>query len=231
MADISGCDSSAPPRAGPARRDHRGFTLVEAVVSLMIAAMLLMALAASLVVQVKGATAARQNQQSIDQASDQIEQVRALSFAAVAMDPTGADFAGDKCGGSVQIWCITGNNPSTWAMKYPDPNNSAVILSEPLYVGGQPGGPLLPHKHACANGATCKVYATTPAGSNNTYRRVTVVVTWLDHGQSKTRVTSTQITSTRRGLPLPLFAWSPNAAAPPSTQATAGGQPRLFSCS
>ncbi len=125
-----------------------------------------------------------------------------MDYKAVAMDP--ADLATDQCTTAGQMWCITGSDLSL--LRYPDPSNNAVPLTEAVAFDGHPGSPLLPHVHNnCGGIKTCKVYATAPTGSQNKYRRVTVVVTWSDHGEPKTRVTSTQVTNTTRGLPDPLF--------------------------
>jgi Tfp pilus assembly protein PilV len=176
-----------------------GFTLVETIVALLVAALMFSALAATLVQTARASLAARQNQQSVDLANDSVETVRNLSFAAIAMDPTGADLTGDTRISKVG---------STY---YFDPDGTGTY-KEPIYQ--VTGAAVVPHvKTTVHNGTsyTVKTYVTTPTDSlvnANGDRRVTVVVDWTTGGTTRSRLSSTIVADTRRGLPLPKYTWT-----------------------
>jgi type II secretory pathway pseudopilin PulG len=188
-----------------------GFTLVETVVAMMVAALMFSALAATLVQTTRASLAARQNQQSIDLANDSVESVRNLSFASIAMDPTGADLSGDT-----RITKVG----STY---YFDPDGTGTY-KEPIYT--VTGAAVVPHVATSTHNGTAykvKTYVTTPADSlvnTNGDRRVTVIVEWTTNGQTRSRLTSTVVADTRRGLPLPKYTWT----APVSKTVSRGGR-------
>jgi type II secretory pathway pseudopilin PulG len=181
------------------RRSDEGFTLVETVVALMVAALMFSALAATLVQTARASLTARQNQQAIDIANDGIEMVRNLNFAAIAMDPTGADLAGDSRISKVGL------------TYYFDPDGTGTY-KEPIY--SVTGAGVVPHVRTATHNGTSyavKTYVTTPSDSLvnvNGDRRVTVIVDWTTNGRTRSRVTSTIVADTRRGLPLPKYTWS-----------------------
>jgi type II secretory pathway pseudopilin PulG len=180
-----------------------GFTLVETVVAMLVAALMFSALAATLVQTTRASLAARQNQQSVDLANDSVETVRNLSFASIAMDPTGADLTGDT-----RITKVG----STY---YFDPDGTGTY-KEPIYT--VTGAGVVPHvKTQVHNGTSfsVKTYVTAPVDAlvnANGDRRVTVIVEWTTNGRTHTRLTSTIVADTRRGLPLPKYTWTASVA-------------------
>ena len=68
--------------------DDGGFTLVEQVVALMIAAIVFTAAAYALIGGLKQSSFAQQNQQSADMLNQAVEDARALTYDQLAMRPT-----------------------------------------------------------------------------------------------------------------------------------------------
>ena len=173
-------------RRGRTRGDD-GVTLVEIMVALTIASAVFLALALAAIAGVKGTLMARQNQLAGDMMNQAIERVRALDFADVAMVTGDSSLATDSRIVSSKF------NPGTG-------------VAENLVFA--PVGTLNPHTTTeTQNGTTYTIsrYVTQPAGISSGTRRLTVVVTWPVGGEIKTRSTSTFVTATRRGLPLPRF--------------------------
>ena len=188
--------ASLAPRSQrrPEDRDA-GFTLLEAVVALMIATISFTALAAAGLTAIRGTTIARTNQQSADLLAKQIETVRSYDYDSATHDPTDPTLAGDSaitnCGGDS---CYDpGTGPETLA-----------IADDGLV---NPHRQTLPR--AAANNYvdyTITTYVTTPVDSTGAdYRRVTVTISWTQYGKTRTRTMSTIITYNERGLPLPVY--------------------------
>lgn len=173
-------------RRGRMRGDD-GVTLVEIMVALTIASGVFLALGLAAIAGVKGTLAARQNQLAGDMMNQAIERARALDFADVAMvtgDPT---LAGDPRIDS-------------------DTFDPGTGVAEDLVFASV--GTLNPHVTTETHNSTTYTiwrYVTQPAGISSGTRRLTVVVTWEVGDETKVRSTSTFVTATRRGLPLPRF--------------------------
>jgi Tfp pilus assembly protein PilV len=178
------------------RNDDAGFTLVEQVIALVVAALVFLAVAAIALSGMKATVMSRVNQQAIDVLNRSIEQARAMTYAELTMVST--DLASDTS--------ITGTSPLVWNV--PGVGSEAVDFHATGLVS--------PHVSTVTtniNGAvlTLKRYVTVP--SSATYdtsgfpsvKRFTAVVTWKLYGQTKTRYDSTLITDTVRGLPLPNY--------------------------
>jgi type II secretory pathway pseudopilin PulG len=179
---------------GASGRSDGGFTLVEAVVSLLVATMIFTAIAGGLMVSVRAGVTARQNQQAADVLNQEIERVRALDFGALTMVAT--DLVGDP------------NVTVSGGQYYFNPGGGA----EPVAVASVGG--INPHtRQTTLNHVTYTVrtYVTMPSDAQATYRRASVIVTWSTYGRSHTRSESTMIAYTRRGLPLPRFTFTANA--------------------
>ncbi len=167
--------------------DDAGMTLVEIMFALVIATGVLLALALATIAGVRGTLLARQNQLAADMVNQSIEKVRALDFADVSLvtgDPT---LSGDAriVGGKF--------DPGTGTAE------TVIFVSV---------GTLNPHiTSETRNGTTYSLarYVTQPAGLTTGTRRVTSVVTWQAQGKTHVRTSSTFVTATRRGLPLPRF--------------------------
>jgi hypothetical protein len=162
-------------------------TLVEIMVALTIASGVFLALGMATIAGVKGTLLARQNQLAADMVNQAIERVRALDFADVANVSGDAGLAAD---------------PRISGGKF-DPGTGTA---EDLVLASV--GTLNPHTYTeTRNGTTFTIsrYVTEPDGISTGTRRLTVVVTWPVGTEIKERSTSTFVTATRRGLPLPRF--------------------------
>lgn len=171
------------------RRGEAGFTLVEVMVSIVILVLAVAALLTTLVVALQGTVLGRANQQAGDVANAEIERIRSFSYPQVTLA------SGDS-----------------------------TLLSAPTYEG-EPvavalGGAVQPALTTfVADNRTYSVRrwvtdAETNAAGEVTVRRVTVEVSFEANGRDHVRTASTLVTNTRRGLPLPIFRFDYNGAAP-----------------
>lgn len=156
----------------------------------MIAAFVLLALAAGTLAAVKSTTASRMNQQAGNLLAQQIEELRALDYASLAN--RGSEVVGQPG--------VTG---TATAATYTPPNKTA----ESMVLDA--AGAVSPHKASVLQNATqftVRRYVTKPVDASGDYKRLTIVVTWTStDGTVKTRSSSTLLTLTERGLPLPRF--------------------------
>ncbi|HEY3338557.1 MAG TPA: type II secretion system protein [Propionicimonas sp.] len=176
--------------------DDRGFGLIEMVVALLIAGIVFTALATTLIASVQASLYSRQNQQATDFMTREIEQMRTLSYGALANRTS--DLAGDTRLSSCGI------------QKCLDVNGADAGGLEPIATGT--AGSVYPHTTVLTAAETNKTdftvsrYVTVapdqPAGQA---LRATVYITWQNKGVTKTRSLSTMIAYTQRGLPLPVF--------------------------
>jgi type II secretory pathway pseudopilin PulG len=189
--------------------DDSGFSLLEAVVALMVATVAFTALAAGAMSAIRGTLAGRQNQQAADFMARQIEQLRLTDFGGLA-NVDNAELTGDSkvttCSG---FRCVD------------------IGTGSPERIVVDPGGSITDHDYVVsgdeANRSTfrVRVYVTAPDWSQRDYyRRLTVVITWKDGQTTRTRSDSTMVAYTQRGLPLPVFKISP--AGPSSTAVNPG---------
>ena len=171
-----------------------GISLIESVVALVIAGAVFLSLGAASMSAVRATLNGRVNQQVGDFVSRALEQARSMDYAALAM--RSSDLTGDSylstCSGSPCYVAVPGN------------------AGEPLVLNDQ--GSVYPHVTTVAatqaNDVTIRLYTyvTRPADSFGAdYKRVTVVARWSAYGQQRSRVDSTIVTETQRGLPLPIF--------------------------
>jgi prepilin-type N-terminal cleavage/methylation domain-containing protein len=174
-----------------------GFSLVEMIVALTVAAMLLTGGAYVLGSSMKTVVAVRANSQAAELISESIEQLRSSAYAAVAMDP--ADLSGDsRISGSPGAQTF---DPDAGGSKFGEETVLAVT-----------GGVVKPHLSSVTRNDqvySLARYVTVPptdsSVSTASYKRVTVIVTWTSGGLTHTRQSSSFITLTRRGLPLPSY--------------------------
>ena len=183
--------------------DEDGFTLVETMVALGIAASVLLALLASTLFAVRATVTARQNQEAGNYLNQAIELTRSLDYGAITMR-TG-DLAGDP------------NIITTGAVPRYDVGTGAEVLDV------RDVGAVFPHVETkdTDNGRfIVRRYITVPDGATvdttgtPVVRRLTVEVSWTNGGTTRTRRAGTLITKTRTGLPLPYFTWAYNGPAP-----------------
>lgn len=176
--------------------DEAGFSMVESIVAITIAAMVFSGSALLLGQALKTTMFARQNQQAAEVVTAEIEALRALDYGALAM--VASDLTGDAA--------VTGSPPAT------DHDGSGPLTSEALALSAT--GAVNPHIRTVSLNATdytvtryvsevdVKADATSP---QSLAKRVTVRVSWTSGGTVRERLASTLVARTRRGLPLPQF--------------------------
>ena len=171
-----------------------GFTLVEVVVAMAMATALFTALAYAATTAIKSTQVGRQNQQAADLANQTLEDVRSLDWGAIVNDPGTL-----QCGVDPNLDCS--GDPSVVV----DGTSEEVLQQSGGLVGLAPDG-AYPVTYS-TNGVDYQVftYVTTPTGGDGDSRRITAYVNWDDYGTARTRVASTIVTNSTRGLPLPEF--------------------------
>lgn len=178
-------------RAQSSAREQSGFSLVETVIAITIAAVMLTALGGVLTTSMLTGLFARQSQNAIDLASETLEGYRALGYQALAMDPNKIAGSDPELGG-------TNQNPTF------DPGN--VASPEPL---ARLANGAVDHQQAVTKGLTPYTvwsYVTFPVDAKGaTYKRVTVRVTWTKNNALHERRATSFVSLVRRGLPLPNF--------------------------
>jgi type II secretory pathway pseudopilin PulG len=179
-------------------RDDSGFSLLEAVVALMVATVAFTALAAGAMSAIRGSMSARQNQQAADFMGRRIEELRLVDFGGLANRPAdlpGGDSSVTTCG---SYKCV---DPGTGVQERIVADDGGAIDDHVTEVQGA---------EANRTGYTLKTYVTAPNwAQRDYYRRLTVVVTWRDGSTTRVRRDSTIVTYTQRGLPLPVFKLTP----------------------
>lgn len=177
-------------------RGDDGFTLVEAVVALAIAVIVFMALTFALIGGAHEVLLAQQNQQAGDVVNQVVEQARSIGYDTLLMQNSDLTNSLDPLGSQINsCGCYNPNTDSTGSG------------SENLATG--PVGTVTPHaKNVSLNGLNYLVreYVTAVTDSSHaSYKRLTVVASWKSLGKTHSRVYSTFVSSTKRGLPLPNF--------------------------
>jgi type II secretory pathway pseudopilin PulG len=177
-------------------RDESGFTLIEAVVALMVLSAIFTAMAYAATGTLRASMVSRVEQQAIDFATQALESSRAVEFDKLANVAT--DMVGD-----------TRVQPCGTVLTCFDPGTGA----EPLVL--ETWGTATPHikpvDRQLANGATMTLatYVTQPEDATAEYKRLTVIAQWTVGGALRERSISSLITLTDRGLPLPIFKLTP----------------------
>lgn len=197
--------------ADRARAGDDGFSLVEAVIAVFIAAVVFTSAAMLMMGMTITTLTARQNQQAIDLISETVEEFRKQDFAALAMVPS--DLSADVTAGVVRQ---SGTN------YFFDPANPTTGAGAGEQIVVRSTGALNPHiREVKRNSTTFTVasYVTDPADPNGEYKRLTVRVTWQIRAKVHERQVTTFIAETRRGLPLPRFILAADGA----WATTAGG--------
>ena len=175
-----------------------GFTLIEAVVALLIAAIIFGALAMSLTIGLRASMTGRADQQATDFMTRQVERARTQSLAALAMSASDSQLnsAGDsRIGNCAGVLCI-------------DPGTG---VKENLHV--VPAGAwLATHTTTSQDSQTnntkyvLRSYVTELPGQDATQTlRFTVFVDYNVGSSPRSKSISTIISKVQRGLPLPIF--------------------------
>jgi type II secretory pathway pseudopilin PulG len=167
-----------------------GFSLVETVVAMTLAALVFGAVGGVLVVGLKATLVGRQAQQAADLAHRTMEELRNRDYATLGMDS--AEAASD---------------PAITASRYAVPLSNGTTTTEPVVL--ITASPINPHVTTTTlnnTSFTVARYVTSPPADSITgaaYRRVAVVVSWVTGSRTHSRSTSTLVGLTRRGLPTP----------------------------
>lgn len=172
-----------------------GFTMVETVIAIGLAGIILVGGLASLTRMMISTASARQNQSSSEVLASELERIRALPYASVAM--VQSDLY-DGSGGTLDP-AITQTSGTFWFDNYGKSTSEQIAVAT--------GGQINDHRRIVTRNNTrytLNVYVTSPVDADGgVYRRVTVNVTW--DTPLRQREATTFVTNTRRGLPLPKF--------------------------
>jgi type II secretory pathway pseudopilin PulG len=206
-----------------------GLSLIEAVAALAVAAIILTGLAYATVGGVKASTAARVNQQAGDILESTIEKARTAGYDAVVMYASDPDLTVSKDSRLVASGCPSGGS---LCVSLPNPKGAGTV-KENIVTSPAPG--FLPNHVTTAKDAstnevpfTVATYVTSPNdGTDATYKRVTVFVSWTQYGTSHVREGSTYVTETTRGLQLPHYTLNPLSGYP-QIQTKNPGQEVMF---
>ena len=174
-----------------------GFSLLEAVVALMIAAGVFSAISVALVQTVRASLQARQSQIAADLMNRQVEYIRSLDYSKATQIAT--DIATD-----------VGVDP---LLSYSTGQDTYYLTTsagqEPIVAGTV--GLITQHKQVLRQqntDYTIRTYitkVTDASNANASYRRITVTIEWSVNGTKHSRKTSSFFTETRRGLALPKY--------------------------
>jgi Tfp pilus assembly protein PilV len=207
-------------RRWEAREDEAGFTMVEAVVALVVAALIFTAVAAGMVQAVRATLFARQNQQSVDVVTQQVETLRGVDYASLSLSSSDATFATDPSMKQVSgAWFADVDGKGSYEKVVTLASGASVPIHTSTVVRNN-------------TRFSMKTYVTTPptdsAANTDSYRRLTVVASWTVTGTTHTRRTSTFVTTTRRGLPLPNYTWTQSGITNPVSYAQGSTQPLVL---
>ena len=187
----------AVARASTRGRGDEGFTLVEAIVSLMVLGIIFSALATAAIGALRASWTSRTEQQGIDFATQALERARDLDYGALAH--VSGDLASDpritSCGSNK---CFK-----------PDPARPEEVLLVSASGGVNPHITQVSAAQSNKVPISVATYVTDPQEHDAEYKRVTVVASWTLGGVQRQRVVSSLVTETTRGLPLPIFKLTP----------------------
>lgn len=188
-----------PPLRGILRRDDSGFTLVEAIVSLVVLGSIFTALAYAATGSLRASMVSRVEQQALDFATEALESSRDADYESLA------HVASDLTSDPRVVSCGT--------QRCIDPGTGTL---EPLVIATSGGMAqhveqvdLVMSNHVPI---TLSTYVTEPADATADYKRVTVVASWQSGTVARERVVSSLVVLTQRGLPLPVFKLTPVGA-------------------
>lgn len=193
------------PVGGQAKRcpvsNEAGLSLIETIIAIALAGILLVAGLAGLTSMMLTNVVARENQASAEVLEQEVERIRGVAYAAVAM--VEADL-NDGPGGILDP-AITRTGTSPNFEYWFDHDDNAGTPRERIIVAA--GGAISDHRSTVTRNNTTyalSVYVTNPADASGDYRRVTVRAEWGNNPVHR-REATTFVTETRRGLPLPKF--------------------------
>jgi prepilin-type N-terminal cleavage/methylation domain-containing protein len=203
-------------RRRPVGTLDEGFSLIESVVALTVAALIFTALAGIVMNSLSATILARQVQQAIDLTTQAVETARDLDYATLGLNSTD---------GGTDTAIVSGK----YTVKL---SNGTTSAENVVYVASTPAS-LNPHKKTLTldgTAFTVSQYVTTPptdaAAATAAYKRLTIDVAWKRGTATKHKISSTFISVIRRGLPQPKFIWAfsgaTNSAQPGGLSANQG---------
>jgi len=187
-------------------KSERGFTIVEATVSMFILGIFVAFVAGSIISSLAAAQRVRWYQQATALGNEAVEGVRDLAFDDIVMtlgDPTIATNPDITTAGPDLIF---------------DPDGAGPLAPE-VVVATAAGGSINPHqlppRMVDDQVYTIRRYVTwvddtVQGGPGEDYKRVTAEIIWEDRDTDRVYTTSTFITEARRGLPTPKFQVAPD---------------------
>jgi type II secretory pathway pseudopilin PulG len=194
-----------PPRPS-CQSAEAGFTLIEAIAAITVAAITLAAIAFAAISGIRASTAARVNQQAGDVIESTIEAARAQSYDNLAMSTSDPKLTVANDSRLSSSGC-----PSGASLCATVPNQTSSGTTKEALVTTSATGYITNHIQTVTSNTnnvpfTVSSYLTKPTDeAGASYKRLTVYASWTQYGSTHTRVASTYITSTKRGLPLPHF--------------------------
>ena len=181
--------------------EEGGFTIIEASIAMLVAALIFTALSAGLISGLRATRDARLYQQATSVGEEAVEAARDLQYPNLSMQTS--DLPGD---------------PRIEPGLMFDPDGSGILLAEPL-VAAASGASIVPHITSETIGNTkftISRYVTwvddaVQGGPAQSYKRMVVIIEWPMGNQTNSYRTSTFIALARRGLPVPKFELAPAA--------------------
>lgn len=197
-------------RRASASGSDGGFTLIEAIAAITVAAIMLGAIAFASVTGIHASTEARINQQAGDVIESAIETARAQSYSTLVMSTSDPNLSAAKDSRILTSGCP---NSASMCVSVPNPVGTGTV-KEALDTSAATGY-ITNHIQTVTTGTnkvafTVYTYITSPSDEAGAkYVRVSVFADWRVYGQSHERYASTYVTETTRGLPLPHFKLTP----------------------
>ena len=183
---------------------EEGFTLVEIMATIIV---LLLIMGALVAIQIQSFRAVRDTrffQQATALGTDAIESLRDLSYDSLSMSSLHPEFGTDPN--------ITGCGPYVDAY---DPDGSGSLGCEPMVTSPAPGF----EDHIRTRTINDTLYTISryvtwvdddnQGGTDEDYKRISVLVEWTTNGQPREYRASTFVANARRGLPSPKFNLAP----------------------
>ncbi len=178
-------------------RSEEGFTLPEALMSMVLLAIVFVALASTVTAVLSGLNRARRFQQATALGNQLIEEARDLSFDDIILNSTDPDLVANPE--------VVGS-PETY-----DPDRAGPLVAEEMVLAVS--GSVLAHREIITLDSVdyeIRRYVTwvddsVQGGPDQDYKRYQVTIDWDLAGASHEFTTSTFLTAARRGLPAPKF--------------------------
>jgi type II secretory pathway pseudopilin PulG len=187
--------------------DEGGFSLIEAMAAIVVMAVVLLALSASMITSFRALRTTKEVQQAVGVGAEAIEWAKSVNYDSLSMVDTDSSIPTDS-----RMTSCTAPTGYTYAF---DPDGSGTKFSCEPVVSSASGGALTTHKTQETVGEqtfTVSRYVTwhnLDGGDAKDVKRFTVIVEWNAGGPDRTYRTSSVISKARKGLPTPSFTLTP----------------------